>query len=817
MACRFVSLSFPQMVVVENSRLTCVYYAIWLACLGSYVKFFWSFDMWAVRADMADHIFPSLTIESHASRTDPPDLCSGQRNFNYRAAGRYYTDSVCWRACREGETLHTGCVPVRDRSWSEGKTQVFLASHIKEDATLASAGMTPGQSIFAPSVEDHAVRLAYSYHAPGGRDLIFQGATEVRSSDANVITVLLDKNGREMQVIPAGSAIVVPVTQLLDMADMAGELDAPQAGFPANQAGADAPIGRITGLSLELMLNCYDEGGDSVSKLKQHTSCYLRARKAWRDWISSAKERYMPDGSTRFRDYRGLRVHLRTGGYAKVFSTAQTLKAAAVGLVLMQLPAKFVLFFAVMCLGRLSSIYNDAIFRTFSLSSQVAGLSARLLACASAFEPVHASQGLTPEALKGRFLQRIWTATESPAPGVEAAVPSPEMQSFLTYSWRLMARGEAQPEEEPGDDDAFRRVKESVRAFFSQLCSRQKPSRRSAIADEVDVRGRIEAEDFARAFSSTEPVAMKTWLSFFGHQRRRGCLEQFFVPMDIRTELLESAVEEALPFGGIHFEPKEIAGAEIPGEVGASLSTKGECVKTMSTVRAVRSALRPSYRERTAMKVGLEQIRERLDEVGETHERLNEVQQRLEGLAMMRTSVESVFKRCEQLDEDVDRLVKRCDELAAKIDKRFTIIKERLQFHVGSLDATGEVSPQNRGRLGEVELDLKTQKAEIEAVRTTTERMKASMEVMERRVSFLSAPPTGGTLSAPSTPASLAEGSAPATVELGRTGSAVEPWIPEAEPSANFVPPKTWGFALSRASLSQRGAATFGRPGSTLL
>lgn len=825
------------MVVVENKGLTAIYYSILLAFLIAYATAVALCDMWASRIDMAAHIYPSLDVgdpdegvlSSFWHQHINGQLCTASAN-EYRAGRRSYGNHTCTRPCRPGETPLHGCLSDRDAYTNEDASQVFLTTHMQED--IFHSNSVERRSVFLPAAEGLDVMLRYKYHEPEGR--IFQASGEVRSSDTNVVTVLLRQDGTAMRKIVPGSQISLTVPQLLEMAGLQGELDAAQAGFAANLASGAAPIGRLTGLQLEVMLNCY--GRLLMSSATTQPACYVRVVKSSEGWVSATQDLPGASGAVVRRELHGLRIRVRTGGYFTIFDATRTLQAVVVGLVILEIPAKLVLLFIMLCLGRLSSIYQDAIFRPFSLPQQVAGLSARLLTSAIAFERFGVDGR---RATRERTLHKLFEAVRDHLPADGHAAASDDLLRFLDYSWETLA----------GTNEVSFAATESleeegVMGNISAKSITGSQNLRSLPAS-------IALFDFASACNSVEPVAVETWLEFFRRGRTRSLFEKLFIPRDIQRHLKSmpgvdrpeykvsqrasrstSTNSLASGHGPLPTVVEETSAASPPRR--ASESEEHVLVQGVDPVDGDPEPRRSSAdtraltegAETTDQQEGALRRQEKRDSSSssarstttrgvsqaemssETFERLEDLNDRMNSLDNVRGSYVSLDRRMEQLDQSflqqLGELEDRVNESLSKLDKRLLLLKDTIKLQIGPIDMAsgGKASGQAAGgRIANLEADYQRQREEMDALKKRQNLIIQSIDSAERSISFLAA--TRSEAEKPKPPQSLSG--------LRASQGSPRPTQSPASSERTALQPRetTPGCSLPRGSLGKRDGSVF--------
>jgi len=364
------------------------------------------------------------------------DLCarSGQYDYSWDKTNEWsFRDHICIPTC-DFAAPEQECVWQSETNYLENDHEVFFVTEYTEFANKRNGTgvLETRQSYFTPFEDAFSIGLAYRFHLreKDTRDLTLGWARQVAegSSHGGVPVLVLDHQDAVMyRLIPDSDGIELTLRKLLKMANVENWLSSFQdpALFGQNQLEGyqlKGPLGRISGLPLELRLYCYN--GVAVpnwlrvpSDLAGQVFCTLQADASHALWsrkeVNSIHQQLMPAQFHRHLYMHGVRVRLKVGGEVAFVSFNSILNTLVNIFVLLRIPKVAVLLLTTVFLGHLSTIYKKVIKERFNLGQQVGGMASRLLSNSVTFlELEKTSKGIPKSRMAEQFRDSLKNCQE---------------------------------------------------------------------------------------------------------------------------------------------------------------------------------------------------------------------------------------------------------------------------------------------------------------------------------------------------------------------------------------------------------------------
>mmetsp|Transcript_986 Transcript_986/g.2389 ORF Transcript_986/g.2389 Transcript_986/m.2389 type:complete len:1008 (-) Transcript_986:65-3088(-) len=538
-------ITFPQYITIQNVRLAqfnnFLMVSLFVAIVGRFVltkQYTKAVEaVGYVQMDVGGHDdFPRLE-EVWAEKSQMP-FCTSPLVYDYwydKAGAVRYENHTCMPLCTTGQA-RTGCLSNWEAFSPERADQVFLATQMQEEILQSGGGNVSKGSYLLPATEALTVQLRYTYRGPdttvfGDEDVL----TNTEYSSLNdVTTVVLDKAGAYWKEFQPGNTIVITVPDLLTLCGESLDQIQPRSGKNWLE-GANHPEGalaRISGMEIILKLNCY-EASQGIADHVKGSICYMTVEPSMGSWQYVSKQDVVSEGGTlRNRIYHGIRVRSEVKCiFAKVDFNNIYLNISSM-IILLQLPRKCILIFAVTLLGHTSRIYRRAIFRKFSIVDQCGGMAMRMMANNTAFEKledVHSDR--EEENKSGISKQRIEKQIKRILANRGNTLDRREIEQMATFCHYAAVdlANKAQKKTLKAVQDAS-----SVSTSRSSTFSRALKRSPTGGVDESDV---VNVDSFQCAVSTTEPIDFESFVDLFDRDRRRSFLEEFFMPKKLKNSL----------------------------------------------------------------------------------------------------------------------------------------------------------------------------------------------------------------------------------------------------------------------------------------
>lgn len=547
-------LTVPKMVVIPNTRVNLLYNGCWTFFFVLLVVRFIVAQHWVKTLDIANDMFSHTWVQGGDS---PADVTKGWREFEAstfcRNSSMYYywwdtresskfVGFYCKQPCSQN-IYDPSCVPRWDMHKSSG-SDTFLVTAIRS-TSITKAGGAKTESYYVSSAGHLSIGLSYGFDVllPGGF-LWYLGLTKEKGDNSQrgrsmfveipettrIKTEILKSDGEVDETIADG-AIKLPVKKLLKLAGKPDLLDeirpevGPNQKAPIGVEIRDGPAARLVGLELIITIECGDtENNFFPASWSSDYTCSLRARTGEAPIVELEQidnTGYDQGKAMRVRKLYGIRVTVHRKGHFKIFDSNNFVLQLTALLVLMALPKSFVLAFMTTFLGRLSSIYKRVIYEEFPIRATVAGMITRMISSSTTFHKL--------EEYESKYVRDkdIDTDENEGISGISDMQMKDRIREIIT------PRHGMHSEEE---------IEQMVDFCFYMVFKSQRDNQKHQSAKNSN---RITLDGFMSATSSHEKMTLDDLLGLFDWSRKRGCVENFFTPTELKKDVLEKLIEQS--------------------------------------------------------------------------------------------------------------------------------------------------------------------------------------------------------------------------------------------------------------------------------
>jgi len=525
---------FPKFVCINNPRLAILYYVILIIVMGIAVfqamtqQTYMGFNSvhaqvyiksWKLMRQLQD-------IRDAAAADMARPFCRNPSSFDYEYGDVSYKGMTCAPIC--GSAGAGTCVtPGELYHVDYGKT-LFIPTLFHDETFDMTTGMYNKSNHFMPAVDGSLVAFSHQYAVEQASTRILELPSDEmgHSSDTSidpksqVLTVLLDREGKEARSWEPGKTISLTLLELLDNAmliESSGDISALSLDTPYIRVDEDIldDIGdrgvtvRVSGASVYIHLE-YTNGGTCKSPTGTSSTIQTGSHpgklccmtiKAVRHFVSRRVDAVVDYvGNTKTRMYNGIQIEFKTTGSVANMDFAKLLYAVTTLLIWYQIPGSIILAFITIMLGKLSEIYSRVIYQSMSIKETLTGLGTRLIGHSSAY--LDMAESRTEGISRSRMIERF---------------------RFIF-----------QDSEELDDDEVVRLVD-----FIHQALTGQSP--------DAETQRKVDIEHFCLAATSNEPLSFKSLVHILDKDRSLGPIENLFndeAIIAIRDENLEDDEEE---------------------------------------------------------------------------------------------------------------------------------------------------------------------------------------------------------------------------------------------------------------------------------
>lgn len=553
-------LLLPKFVELANLKLRILYYTVQFVFVSLVIAKFvlteqWS-NTWSLDRHMAGEIWINpmdqarlreVWLEQSSSLfcADP-----GRVDYQWDADGHYkYVNHSCYPPCFDGEPDPSGgCVHVGDIHAQESQSQLFFATQFSEHGPQEGAP----RMAFVPLETASGLSFTYEYAMPRpslwGAKFSEWGVHEkphmiLASSSSNVLTVIQGADRSVARVVrPGPSPIQFDISEVLELAGRGAFLDSVNEAAGVNRhpsATLNGPIGRITGLHIDLHVDCRQHL-EARLPIDEHWSgnawegnvCYVRVEQSPTKQWSSSEQRGVTglSGEPSVRRFQhGIRVAFVFGGRFSFFDMEFLILQITSSIVFLFFPKKIIFFFACNMLGHLSKIYRDALIEDFSLAREVARITARILSTSVSFieleeEPDNLDPDLgTPEPFISR--ETLDEQMREVLAKRNSVLDENELRSLIDFCYDSLLGINSMSHK--STFQSFRRDVGELRDITSSQQSAIFAGRSGA---GIDSGSAVDIDVFSMCCASSPSMNFDNFVGLFDSNRRMHVLERTFTP-----------------------------------------------------------------------------------------------------------------------------------------------------------------------------------------------------------------------------------------------------------------------------------------------
>jgi len=494
---------------------------------------FVSIAMWT-----PDVINTTKLINSVRSKTSQPGyFCTqpGIYDYQWDKAGVWkYSGYTCVELCPLG-AAEPDCVIGTEAVYANTK-EVFFATEVTR--TYMDAGTAQMKRYFVPMEDFFELTFQYDFEVPAFRlksiNNLYQVENVIGSSSTNTDTVILDHKGNIKQRHSASiDGIRLKLKDVLEWAGKPNWLDLEQEVLGRNQLKGAAhprgPVGRLTGLEVEIFLSCYYsghvpaklmEGGDDPDR----SVCSAQVMPKPYQWVWRRSMDIL-DGKTTWSYFHGVRVAFQAELHMRVFDIPVLLAFLAEAIIFMQLPVKMIRFVLLNLLGLLSNIYDGVLNERFQLAQHVTASAMHFMNHSLCFNQLCDSPGrISRKQMRKSF--------ESDFEGFEELSPR-EISAYSKFVFNVAINIHE-------NKYVSYNVVAQILSFLRRLVRRksrhmqsQGPGMKLSRSNSMSV-SELDKKSFLMSACFTEQLQLHHTVMLFDQDRKVGRLERLFSPTFVR-------------------------------------------------------------------------------------------------------------------------------------------------------------------------------------------------------------------------------------------------------------------------------------------
>lgn len=529
------------------------------------VSYFLLAEQYAMPLSLKEHIFMSQAIrgwanphmlQQVANEKASETWCTSPSDYNYVGDFLGHQDFLsdydfrfesprCASVCSPSDTRR-GCLHPPEVFKTEGQNQVLLLTSLR-DTIYQPNGSSTSEAYLLPFVDYLSVAFKLSYEELD-KTLLRVGHTarsptqKIFTSDQfKMPTKFVSSCGEAINTInkeiAPGQDLILSVPELFALVCKEGYLDEIQISAGENLlSGAkykNGALGRIVGAEITI--------GVFINADKNEAT--VRATLSPLSFVGGSTHEYVThDGTSnfRYRQYNGLRVRFHVDGVQTVFDVNNVILNISALVVYISLPIIFIKFFAVYCLGHLSTIYYRVVYSKFNIPQECGATATRLMGSTATFhqleditdadgDGVHGDTGISRKVMKA-YIRDVMQYRGK-------VLDESEMQQFVE-----LAFNEVDNEDHTKDlpSSYFGIVKAMLIDYFdidSTSANKSRPSQGPQC---------INIDEFNNAFHSAFPISFDSVVKLFDKDRSQSMLERAFTPDKLKLALSKAKLVEIM-------------------------------------------------------------------------------------------------------------------------------------------------------------------------------------------------------------------------------------------------------------------------------
>jgi len=326
-------------------------------------------------------------------------VCNGAFDYQWEGSSREtYNNIECSEICPLS-AFGPFCDEPHDLVQRDGSdNSIFFSTHVRflGGAPVNRSNKILYASYFTPFEDAYGVSLQYTYDLPSKfvqvPTNLWMGSGFSGSSVLDTTTLVLDSlNQVRRRIAPHTSGISLTVPEILELAGISHQLDSPQPllgrNTLANATIQSGPVGRLTGLIVDLLVSCFSRNAVphslNIEGVKGRL-CTLSVQPAPPQWVMQ-NNLGVNHSHGSVRTY-GLRIRARTAGHVQTWHIPSAFIFVVKAVIVLSLPREICQFIATRCLGPLSRFYKGLVLQHASLANYATEMVMKLVSADIAYE-----------------------------------------------------------------------------------------------------------------------------------------------------------------------------------------------------------------------------------------------------------------------------------------------------------------------------------------------------------------------------------------------------------------------------------------------
>jgi len=562
-------LRIPKYVQIENFRLSMFYRFMQVGIVVPLVLYFFLSEQYSMALQLKEHIFlghsvrgwPNPTVlEQVAVEKAAEPWCKNPSDYDFLGdfLGAYdmlvadfnFVGHRCASVCTQANSADHCIHP--PETWMTDRSQVLLLTSVR-DTLYQQDGSSVSKALILPFADFLSVAFKVSYqeldkglvrfgHRPRestGKVFTsndFNLATKFESSCYNAEGVM---ETRVVKEIPPGDDLSLTVPELFQLACNEGYLDNIQDGAGKNlhpgAKHANGALGRIVGaeFTVSVFINA-DENSATVKATLNPLS-----------FVGGSSNSYVDrNGSSTFRhrQYNGIRVRFNADGVQTVVDINNVVLNVSALVVYVTLPIIMIKFFAVYCLGHLSTIYYKVVYSKFNIARECGATATRLMGSTQTFhqledvtdadgDGVHGDTGISRKVMKA-YIKDVLQYRKT-------VLDENEMQQFVELAFNEVDV-EEHDELEHDPKSVVSTIKAMIIDFFDIDAHKGSKDTKNLGPQCINI------DEFTNATHSAFPISFESVVTLFDKDRSQSFLERMFTPDKLKSALKKAKLTELM-------------------------------------------------------------------------------------------------------------------------------------------------------------------------------------------------------------------------------------------------------------------------------
>jgi len=376
-----MAIYLPKRVEVHDGKLTPVFCVLQCFTVAFVIVKFMLYGQYYKHEIRRDDVHVWMWPEN-----DPADVakittaaqtevfCKSARLYGYssnKIKSHSFSNLTCLPICAP-QRASFDCITLEDVMFQEDLHRLFIYTHAQE--TVLGAAYSFNRSLWHVGVEEFHIGMEYAFATQVSAVVNIKELWKPHklsgSSTTNILTIIMANEGNNEKYTKTyrpGDRIRFSVQELLDLAGVSQFLDERNVEATDDPSSSVAPIGRISGIRLEVRLECISNPFINVLDWNGPV-CYLHVHKTPEHWVYRLLQDVTSEsGALRMRKVHGIEIVAR-GLFHHVTVDIEAISQCLVSLIVLSSIPKFILMlFMSTCLGQLSVVYRKVLLEPFKL------------------------------------------------------------------------------------------------------------------------------------------------------------------------------------------------------------------------------------------------------------------------------------------------------------------------------------------------------------------------------------------------------------------------------------------------------------------